>query len=363
MVWKTIPGYPGYSANSEGHIRNEKTGHVSKGGNAGEYLKVSVYAKGAKKPSLCYVHDLVCRAFHGLPSKGQVVLHKDDNKKNCKPSNLKWGSQSENIKSAYDNGLISKEAKEPRSLTAVIIKGNPKFIKGNSLATEYYSEIKKHLNTLGIVDIVEDAGADFTRPPKADLYIGHSRGVSREEFIRNPRESIFVKLGVLDGIIEPEDAAWQKVTPPGTGTPPRSHYTYSANQKHAVENAVNVLRTRYSTESVIVPKDIRIVVIIGSQEASVVNPYIDVVNHLKELGVSDIKTIVTDGGPVSEADLYITHGRNIVRCQGGVVFDLGQIDKSGYTDDNRIRVEQLIKDIRFEVNGFVPQVPKLLSGW
>jgi len=114
-TWKTIPGYPGYSASSEGEIRNETTGHITKGGNAGHYLKVSILFKNGTR-KLVYVHDLVCRAFHGCPGENQVVLHKDDNKKNCKSSNLRWGSQSENIKSAYDNGLISKESKLPKTL-------------------------------------------------------------------------------------------------------------------------------------------------------------------------------------------------------------------------------------------------------
>ena len=117
VVWKPIPGYPGYSASSDGEIRNEETGHVTKGGDAGNYLKVSVYPKGASKPSLCYVHDLVCRAFHGSPKSDKaVVLHKDDDKKNNRASNLCWGTQSENIKSAWDNGLISCESKIPNSL-------------------------------------------------------------------------------------------------------------------------------------------------------------------------------------------------------------------------------------------------------
>jgi hypothetical protein len=109
MAWKKIPGYPGYSASNDGEIRNDDTGYVTKGGNAGHYLKVSVYKKGDKKPTLCYVHDLVCRAFKGAPTGNQIVLHKDDNKKNNKSSNLSWGSISKNTQDAYDNGLIKKK--------------------------------------------------------------------------------------------------------------------------------------------------------------------------------------------------------------------------------------------------------------
>ena len=109
MAWTKIPGYPGYSASSDGEVRNDDTGYVTKGGNAGHYLKVSVYKKGDKKPTLCYVHDLVCRAFKGHPPKDHIVGHDDDNKKNNKPGNLNWITISKNTQDAYDNGLIKKK--------------------------------------------------------------------------------------------------------------------------------------------------------------------------------------------------------------------------------------------------------------
>lgn len=103
--WYEIPGYSGYLANQKGHILNKKTKHVSVGGKAGRYLKVSAYKDGLDKPSLYYVHDLICRAFHGPPQIKQVVLHKDNSRNNNTPRNLSWGSQSENILQVYRDGL------------------------------------------------------------------------------------------------------------------------------------------------------------------------------------------------------------------------------------------------------------------
>lgn len=112
VVWKKVPGYKNVEASSAGEIKFTETGHITKGGVAGEYRRVSVIVDDeTKQRRLVYVHDLVCRAFHGKPSKGQVCLHKDDDKLNCKPSNLKWGSQSDNIKDAHANGLIPKKGK------------------------------------------------------------------------------------------------------------------------------------------------------------------------------------------------------------------------------------------------------------
>ena len=103
-TWKKVPGLPGYEASTDGEIRCNETGHVTKGGDAGRYLKVEV-ARDGKRP-LEYVHILVCTAYHGKPKEGEVVLHKDDDAKNNRPSNLKWGTQSENIQQAYDRDRV-----------------------------------------------------------------------------------------------------------------------------------------------------------------------------------------------------------------------------------------------------------------
>lgn len=109
VVWKKIPGYSRYLAGSDGTLRNLKTGGISKGGDAGRYLKVSVYKDGESTPHLEYLHILICTAFKGKRPKGTVVLHKDNDRTNVKPANLRWGTQSENIKDAYDDGLIGSK--------------------------------------------------------------------------------------------------------------------------------------------------------------------------------------------------------------------------------------------------------------
>lgn len=107
-----VPGYPGLQAHPDGTIKFLDNGYTTKGGVAGTYRRVSVVVNKKKKTRrLVYVHDIICRTFHGLPSKGQVVLHKNDIKTDCRSLNLKWGTQSENIASAYKNGLIKRSSK------------------------------------------------------------------------------------------------------------------------------------------------------------------------------------------------------------------------------------------------------------
>lgn len=126
-------------------------------------------------------------------------------------------------------------------MLAVIIKGNPKFIH-TDIAQRYYKEIEAFLKKLGF-KVEFDAGDDYTRPRQdADLYIGHSRGTSRYEFMTAENKHKFVKLGSHDGIIAADDRAWQKANPPGTkNTPLDSHFTFSKLQQAAIVHKMKVL--------------------------------------------------------------------------------------------------------------------------
>jgi hypothetical protein len=101
-VWKYIPGFKRYMASNEGDILTLKTGNYTKGVSAGHYLKVSIMKDNEGVSKMQYVHILVCKTFHGLGKPGQVVMHKDDDKFNCREDNLRWGSQSENIQDVWN---------------------------------------------------------------------------------------------------------------------------------------------------------------------------------------------------------------------------------------------------------------------
>lgn len=58
------------------------------------YLCVKLYRN--KRPIHRPVHQLVCEAWHGPRPDGLEVRHLDGEKLNLAPSNLKWGTQSEN---------------------------------------------------------------------------------------------------------------------------------------------------------------------------------------------------------------------------------------------------------------------------
>jgi hypothetical protein len=58
---------------------------------------------------------MVCEAFHGTPPEGKnYCLHIDENSRNNRPENLKWGTQKENLNApgflAYCRGRVGENS-------------------------------------------------------------------------------------------------------------------------------------------------------------------------------------------------------------------------------------------------------------
>jgi GNAT superfamily N-acetyltransferase len=92
--------------------------------------------------------------------------------------------------------------------TAVIIKGNPdaRVERGKELADAFYAELKATLESEGF-HVSFDPGLPHTSPKKADVWLGHSRGVDRLRFAPKGTITIAVGSGIEDAINHPEDAA------------------------------------------------------------------------------------------------------------------------------------------------------------
>jgi hypothetical protein len=122
---------------------------------------------------------------------------------------------------------------------AVLITGNPKYTN-NKVAKDYYKSIVDFVNSLGVSCSV-DPGADYTCPPPADFYIGHSRGVSRIRCFRdNPDMSNrFLRFGDPGGFNHPVDSEWLKSQ---KGNPPPEHFEFVDVQKEAIVKMVNSIK-------------------------------------------------------------------------------------------------------------------------
>lgn len=106
-IWRVVPSAPFFLASSEGRFMVIPSIRDMPGGgkrHTGGLPRFGMWEKKQGRFVTNYrgktykVHRLVCEAFHGHPPEDEpFCLHLDENAANNKPSNLKWGSQKENL--------------------------------------------------------------------------------------------------------------------------------------------------------------------------------------------------------------------------------------------------------------------------
>ena len=115
-MMKEIKGYEGkYKINESGIVVNDN-GHVMRTAvsNAG-YLRTTleIIENGRLVRNNESIHRLVAETFIPNPNNLPVVMHKDNDPLNNHVSNLKWGTQSENIRQAFREGRKFSPAVKP----------------------------------------------------------------------------------------------------------------------------------------------------------------------------------------------------------------------------------------------------------
>jgi hypothetical protein len=112
-IWKEVPSIPGMIASSHGRVKLPTSTAPMPRGNIRTYETKPVtgsirranrnarhqyYGLFTSKYGNLKVHRLVCEAFHGPPPfDGAVVIHLNENALDNRPSNVKWGTQKENM--------------------------------------------------------------------------------------------------------------------------------------------------------------------------------------------------------------------------------------------------------------------------
>jgi HNH endonuclease len=116
-IWRTVPSVPRLLVSSEGRVMYlpyrkpvlNGAGERSYGGQPtfgvwnkqdGRFIiVVNSSSDGGRRRGQTYkIHRLVAEAFHGpAPFEGAVVMHNDENAANNRASNLRWGTQKENL--------------------------------------------------------------------------------------------------------------------------------------------------------------------------------------------------------------------------------------------------------------------------
>lgn len=162
--WADVAGYESlYEVSDLGRVRSknrkswngkchyERKGKVLKQTKTTTgYLKVELYKDGERKSKR--VHRLVGKAFVPKIKGKNLINHKDGNPLNNNANNLEWCNQSENIKHAYETGLMeSNFTKYKHRISKEYVENKGTNIK--KLSKKYGcsdSSIRRHFNNVGI---------------------------------------------------------------------------------------------------------------------------------------------------------------------------------------------------------------------
>ena len=104
--WKQWRDSP-YEVSSSGHVRRKgDSEHRKPRDDDRKHQRVNLTWNGKREEPP--IHQMVMELFGPPKPKGQniVILHKDNDGTNNAISNLKWGSKSQNVQQAWDDGLM-----------------------------------------------------------------------------------------------------------------------------------------------------------------------------------------------------------------------------------------------------------------
>jgi len=102
-MFNKIEGFSNYLAEDTGRIFSlSKKDYINSYENNYGYRFVSIKSNEGKWITE-YIHRIVAKSFLKNPNNYPNVLHLDDDPKNNNVSNLKWGTQSENIKMCVEH--------------------------------------------------------------------------------------------------------------------------------------------------------------------------------------------------------------------------------------------------------------------
>lgn len=163
-IWKKLI-YQGidygdyYEVSNLGRIRNSKTKYVRKNCKMKNgYYKINASINGVNKT--IKIHRAVAESFIPNPFNKPQINHIDGNKENNNIENLEWVTQTENIKHAYKNDLISIPRGEDRSNSKLKIEDviyiRKNYFKNSKEFNMYKLAEKFNVSVSTINDIIKE---------------------------------------------------------------------------------------------------------------------------------------------------------------------------------------------------------------
>lgn len=125
-IWKDIEGYDNYQISSNGRIKNKHTGRIRKTFlKTGRKYEVTVQLHNNSVKKTYNLHRLVAKHFLDDYCDDMIVMHINETlpleEVNC-VSNLRMGTQSENMKDCFNKQRNSNSG-----------KNNPRYIDGREM--------------------------------------------------------------------------------------------------------------------------------------------------------------------------------------------------------------------------------------
>ncbi len=154
-IWKSVVGFEElFEVSSYGNFRRKGTEVLLKQHkHPNGYMQVNTMPTGRKgKAKTFRVHQEVCKAFLPNPYNKPQVNHKDGIKTNNRLENLEWVTAKENMRHAFDKGLIKVPVGDSNPLTrvsdAVVLEMYSKYERGEISLRKAALSLQLHHNTL-----------------------------------------------------------------------------------------------------------------------------------------------------------------------------------------------------------------------
>lgn len=120
-TWKSVPGFPGYQASSEGRIKSFLRGETILTPNSSStgYPMVSMKDETGKW-SARLVHVIVATTFIGPRPIGMDCCHNDGDKLNSSAANLRWDTRKANLDDQKKHGTFAWHGEKKLSPEQVV---------------------------------------------------------------------------------------------------------------------------------------------------------------------------------------------------------------------------------------------------
>jgi len=117
--WLSVPGWPQYEVSDQGRVKSlgnqfNRKEKILRPGLMTGYRHVILCDKKPKRRWKVRIAELVLVVFVGPRPTGLVMRHLNDVRLDDRLSNLTWGTQSENLHDAYNNGRRPNYWGKPR---------------------------------------------------------------------------------------------------------------------------------------------------------------------------------------------------------------------------------------------------------